>query len=218
MMCTSNRFTHQYLLPHTVSGWAFGSVCLLVCPSLTTCMYCTCEIFLLDTSSHSYVHCYTPDKEVHQWSNYSWLCLSVRLNGVCTMLAHVLYNNLFIHVLCYFILTVDYMSVEHYLIVWCRELSIPLFCIMWDIVSENMYRSSKWNDVGIDRYMYIMEDTVWSVGDLLYNTIFIMYSFYYHSLCYCCHYSLLLYSTLLFILVQRLDVPRLLTFYCHSLG
>ena len=48
---------------------------------------------------------------------------------------------------------------------------------MWDIVSENMYRSSKWNDVGIDRYMYIMEDTVWSVGDLLYNTIFIMYSF-----------------------------------------
>ena len=48
---------------------------------------------------------------------------------------------------------------------------------MWDIVSENMYRSSKWNDVGIDRYMYIMEDTVWSVEDLLYNTIFIMYSF-----------------------------------------
>ena len=119
----------------------------------------------------------TPDKEVHQWSNYSWLCLSVRLNGVCAMLVHVLYNNLFIHVLCCFILTVDYMSVEHYLIVWCRELSIPLFCIMWDIVSENMYRSSKWNDVGIDRYMYIMEDTVWSVGDLLYNTIFIMYSF-----------------------------------------
>ena len=31
-MCTSNRSTHQYLLPHTVSGWAFGSVCLLVCP------------------------------------------------------------------------------------------------------------------------------------------------------------------------------------------
>ena len=27
-----NRSTHQYLLPHTVSGWAFGSVCLLVCP------------------------------------------------------------------------------------------------------------------------------------------------------------------------------------------
>ena len=114
---------------------------------------------------------------MHQWSNCGWLCLSVRLNGVCTMLVHVLYNNQFIHVLCCFILTVDYMSVEHYLIVWCRELSNPLFCIMWDIVSENMYRSSKWNDVGIDRYMYIMEDTVWSVGDLLYNTIFIMYSF-----------------------------------------
>ena len=32
-MCTSNRSTHQYLLPHTVSGCiAFGSVCLLVCP------------------------------------------------------------------------------------------------------------------------------------------------------------------------------------------
>ena len=48
------------------------------------------------------------------------------LNGVCAMLVHVLYNNLFIHVLCCFILTVDYMSVEHYLIVWCRELSIPI--------------------------------------------------------------------------------------------
>ena len=46
------------------------------------------------------------------------------------MLVHVLYNNLFIHVLCCFILTVDYMSVEHYLIVWCRELAIPLFCIV----------------------------------------------------------------------------------------